>query len=372
MKNSESVFLSYLKAALWGDKLFYEGRQHSHNFFLELMRIAQEQALVGLISQTMIDSGARLEREDALNMFALQQYIRRQNHFMNDAVIDLCDEMKKRNIRIFVFKGQSLACYYQDKELRQSGDIDFYCHYEDWGRAIDYFKKELNLPINNLFTEKDVEFSMNGVAYEMHNKLTIFSNPWYNRYWSNVVMPDILSHPYSVDIDGHDIPTLSPTLNVLYVFVHLFRHLTDEGIGLRQFCDWAILLSHVVDENALDKALLEKHLKGIGLKKAFIGLGAILTDYLGFPEDKFPFIISDNDHAKADYLLKDIFEKGNFGHNQEYLNKPGLKHGIEHLKKLFQQGRKFGSYAPNEVWWRIPYMFKWWTIKIYKMTFKKA
>lgn len=362
------LFLSLIRSSLWGTKIDLQGQERSHYQFINLMKLAQEQAVVGLMSQGLIDSGVKLVSEDALNLFALQQCIRRQNSMMDKAVVELCQLMADNGIPIFVFKGQTIARSYSDVGIRQSGDIDFYCYPEYWNRALHLFKDKYKVSLNDLYTEKDVEFTVNGIAYEMHNRLTLFANPCHSRYWEDVVMPEIIANPYFVTINGYDVPTLAPTYNVLYVFVHIFQHLISEGIGLRQFCDWARLLGVLHDE--IDVDIIDRHLKGIGLRKAYNGLGAILTDYLGLPEESFPFTITEDDRRRAKELMDDIMEKGNFGHNHPCHNKPGIKHGIGHLQTIFRQSLKFGHYAPNEVWWKIPYMFKWWSVKIKRMLLK--
>lgn len=361
----DKLFFELLQAALWNRPLNHQGETLSHVRLSELTQLATQQAVMGLVSQGLMDSGIRLEREDALNLYAVQQGIRRQHKVMDEAVVRLIHEMQGRDIRVFVFKGQPLARCYSDPSLRQSGDIDFYCYPEDWNKALAYFKEELKLPINDLYTEKDVGFFRGGIAYELHNRLTLFANPWHARYWERVVMPEILANAYTVDINGCQVPTLAPTYNVLYVFVHIFQHLISDGIGLRQFCDWARVLS--VQHDEIDVEVLERHLKGIGLDKAFTGLGAILTDYLGLPAERFPYAITEKDHQRVVSLMNDILQKGNFGRNQPSGYKPGIMHGLVHLRKIYRQSIQFGYYAPAEVWWKIPYMFKWWGMKIRRM-----
>lgn len=117
-------------------------------------------------------------------------------------------------------------------------------------------------------------------------------------------------------------------------------------------------------ECAIDKVLLEKHLTGLGLMKAYTGLGAILTDYLGLPESAFPFPISSADHERAGALFQNMLEMGNFGHNKQYVRQSGVLHAIQHLGRITMQSRRFYAYAPSEAWWRIPYMLHWWWQKI--------
>ena len=359
---------SFLRSSLWGTPLDLKGQALSHDEFKELTQLATQQAVMGLVSQGLMDEGIRLERDDALNLFALQQSIRRQNKVIDEAVVELCGLMHDEGINVFIFKGQSVGALYRDPGLRQSGDIDFYCHHDDWQKAVDFFGKRVGLRLDNLNSQKDVCFQWKDVTYEMHNQITMFCYPPHQRYWKNVVMPEILSHPYYVKVNGTDIPTLAPTYNALFIFVHIFQHLIADGIALRQFSDWARVLK--VQHDEIDVAVLERHLKGIGLYKAYSGLGVLLTDLLGLDPDYFPFTITKNDHERLPALWKNMLERGNFGHNVKYKTKHMMAHGLEHIWRMTTQAREFHHYAPAEAWWHIPSMFRWWGIKIWRMVRK--
>ena len=371
------VFLMVLRAALWREPLEWKGRSLTHRQYESLMTLAREQAVSGLVGQALINSGVRLERQDALELFATIQGIRKQNARMDEAVVTLCQEMKNAGIRIFVFKGQTLAPLYPDAGLRQCGDIDFFVYPEDWNRAIKWFRENGNVEPYGLNTEKDVAFTYDGIAYEMHRMLTLFMYPPHSRYWEGTVMGEILTGARAeslessrtetgmgvkmVKVNDYDVPTLGATYNVLYVFVHIFQHLISDGIGVRQFCDWAMVVN---GNDKVDVELLQKHLEGIGLRRAFTGLGTILTDYLGIPEEAFPFETTEDDHQKAPALFGNMIEMGNFGHNKQYKDNRGIRHAMQHLGRISLQARRFYHYAPAEAWWRIPYMFKWWVKKV--------
>ncbi len=366
----EETFLRFLRSAIWGKPEQLTGREMTLNQYQSLMKLAQQQAVAALLAQAIMDSGLRLPRQAAAEVFALTEATRQRNKEMDEAVVALCREMEERNIRIVVFKGQTLAPLYPDPGLRQSGDIDFACHPDDWDKAEHYFREELKLEIEDNVTKKHLSFERNGIEYELHRSMTEFCRPKNQHYWDRVVMPEIWETIDFIEINGTRVPTLSAEINAIYVFVHIFHHLMSEGIGLRQFCDFALCAKESLLLTSPKGGDLEKHLKGLGLLGAYTGLGAILTDYLGLPEEDFPIPISQDDHRRAPKLLEDIWKKGNFGKNEKYSQARGVIHGIEHLGRIFQQAWKFGHYAPAEAWWRVPYMFQWWGKKIVRIILK--
>ncbi len=333
-----------------------------------LYQEAEKQAVVGLtlIGLDCLPECQRPPQEVLLQWIGEGEMIRQQNAVMNDAVIRLYMSLNAVGVKTFVFKGQTLAHLYSDSGLRQSGDIDFYCHQDDWEKSIRWLKETWGVEPNILSSQKDAEFNYEGVAYEMHRKLALFNYPKHALYWENVVMKEVLSQPYSVVINGYDVPTLAPVYNVLYVFVHIFQHLISDGIGLRQFVDWMLLINNLKWEK-YEVELLERHLKCLGLKDAFVGLGAVLIDYLGLPEDKFPFQVSEDAHKQAPLLVENIMQMGNFGQNLHYTQSEGMVHGIQHMGRILKQVRLFGHYAPLESWWKVPFMIKWWGKKLLMM-----
>ena len=356
----ENVLLKMLKAALWSRRLNLSGRQWPIEQYQSLMRLAEQQAVSGMVAQMLMDSGVQLTRPAAAEVYALAGSTRQRNEEMDAAVVALCQKMEELGIRIIVFKGQTLARLYPDPGVRQSGDIDFACHPDDWERAEAYFRSTVVGDIEDNTTEKHISFNINGIEYELHRSLTAFAYPAHQRYWEKRIMPEVWEKPHFIEINSFLVPTLPPATNAIFVSVHIFYHLISEGIGLRQFCDWAMVLN----QSTIDKPQLTTLLEGIGLRKAYAGMGAILTDYLGLPTASFPLEISKDDHKRAPKLLENIWEMGNFGKNKQYSAPRGVVHGLQHLWRIAGQARRFYHYAPAETLWTIPYMFRWWGIKI--------
>ncbi len=365
----EQEFLQLIHSAVFDSQVDFNGQEWSHEKVETVCELGRKQAVEGLVVKGIMNAGIKLGRPDVIDLFGSRQSIWQRNLELDQAVADLCSALHDAGIRIWVVKGQTLAQLYPEPKSRSCGDIDFLCHPDDWDKAVAFFTKEHNVVFINPITPKDEEFSINGIKYEMHRTLVMLSSLHHQRYWDSVVMDEILASDESIEICSAKVPVLPPTINALYVFAHIFGHFISEGIGLRQFCDWALVLKHYKPQ--IDVARLEAHLEGIGLKKAFIGFGAILTDYIGLPAEDFPFVIPEEFHCRAGSLWKNILEQGNFGKNKKYLRSSGPIHGLQHLWRIAGQAIKFHYYAPSESWWKIPRMFMWWGEKIKRIACSK-
>lgn len=325
----------------------------------ELFKIAEDQAIMGVLLAGLdrLPASQRPPQLLLLEWIGQGEAIRQRNKVMDDAVINLCQNMSEEKVEMFVFKGQTIAALYPKAGLRQSGDIDFFVFPKYWDKAISIIGR-----IEDGHSPNHVEYVENSVQYEMHRRMLTFSYSKHNSYWEKVVMPEITKNPFYVTIDGYEAPTLAPTYNILYVFCHLFHHFIADGVGLRQFIDWMMLLGN----GGYDVETLDKHLKGLGLKKAFVGMGAVLTDYLGLPESEFPFEISKKNHERTATIVDNIMRYGNFGHNEAYKNASGVWHGVERLGRITKQSIRFGYLAPAESWGRIGFFFNWWSKKLTK------
>lgn len=360
------LYLSLLNYALWGTQTKNLVASLSHSQYCSLTKIAEEQATLGLISKALIDLDVKLEMDDVCDAIAMVNTIENYNVQADKALVRFCQMMKDKGFRILVLKGQTLSLFYRTPNLRQCGDIDFICHPDDLESTVRFLKYDLGLILDDEGSNKHAGFEMDGVKYEIHRMLTNFAYPPSHYYWENVFMKEVWNHPYTVNVCGFPVPTLAPTYNALYIYEHIFFHLIMDGIGIRQFCDWALFLHH--HSSVIDEGLLTRHLKGVRLEKAYKRLGTFLIDKLGLPEEDFPLPIENGKHSQSESLLQNILQLGSFGHNVRYYSTAhGPIHAIEHLVRICKQGWHFVSYAPAEVLWRVPYMIKWWVTRIIRV-----
>ena len=153
-----------------------------------------------------------------------------------------------------------------------------------------------------------------------------------------------------VMINGKKIKTFEPNIYAVYVFVHLFFHFIREGIGLRQMCDWAIILEKYKAE--IDELRLNNDLEALGIKTAYTVFGEILTKYLGLKY--FPIVRTKKCHISSEKILQDILHYGNFGKPSRVNKKNGWKFKMETMSRTFRNCWNYWQLAPTEILLMIP------------------
>ena len=343
-----------------------------------LMAIAKEQTVVGLIGEALMRNGFRLQKKDALDVYASLEKIREENEGVNLELSRFARALEKRDVKYVVVKGQTIGALYQNPVARMTGDVDLYVVGEDFQRVREFVEERLRCTLE-LTDEKHLEFEAHDVLFELHQVLSKFSNKNTEKRFQQLIDKVVTERPCRVLINGVWVRTLPPTYNVLYTFLHLFGHLIESGVGLRQFCDLARLI-HVVmqggDEQEtsvrerlndgaerLNVTELEKSLCEFGMMKAFCAMGAFLVEVLGLPEKEFPFPLKNKDKKWVRVIKKNVMEGGNFGRARRKVEQTGVIHSIETGWYALKQQLLFFKLAPKEVGLRYPRLIAWFVRK---------
>jgi len=361
-----SLLFEILRSELWGTSLSFS--QLSHNEFEELMEMAGEQTVTGLVGDCLIKNGVKLEREDALGLYAKMKAIEKANARVNENLVSFVNFMERKEIDYIIVKGQVVGSLYPNPNARMSGDVDLYFVGDNYTKIKGLVEQRLGKQLSKLSDGKHVEFEVNGVIFELHNKLSRLATRKHQEYWDQMIDNAILKGTDTVTIAGKEIKTLSATYNALYIFVHLFYHMTASGVGLRQLCDWAMVLSNNVNVNpnlnpnkksSLNREDLGGSLKELGYLKAYKAMGAFLVEYLGLPEEKFPFALTDKDRKWVETIKKNILKRGNFGRSGRKVKNIGVLHSIETGYLNMVQTLAFYRLAPKEVLLRFTSLGEW-------------
>ena len=357
----EEKLFEILRGELWGTKLSFS--ELSHEDYTELIEMANRQTVTGLVGDCLIKNGVKLEREDALSLFAKMKAIEKTNNRVNENLVSFVNFMERKGVDYIIVKGQVVGSLYPNPNARMSGDVDLYFVGDNYEKIKGLVEQRLGKQLSKLSDGKHVEFEVNGVVFELHNKLSQMATRKHQEYWDQMIDHAILEDTDTVTIAGKEIKTLSATYNALYIFVHLFYHMTASGVGLRQLCDMMKSLSptlpHREGVSKIDKERLEEILKELGYLKAYKAMGAFLVEYLGLPEEQFPFVLTEKDRKWVETIKKNILKSGNFGRSRRKMKSIGLLHSIESGWLILTQMFTFYRLAPKEVLFRFSSIGEW-------------
>lgn len=339
-----SNFLKLLKSELWQTSL---DLSLSHSEFLSVYDLASKQAVLGMIAESLIRNNVSLERKDVMKVLAIQGRVATTNKAVNSELLSLSKLFTENDIESVVVKGQTIGIYYPNPLARTPGDIDFYCNEDNLPKMISAMASTWGIHAEGKPSEQHFELIHNSIILELHHCLMKFASKKSQKIWDNIFLS--LTHNH-VEIDGCSIPTLEPTLNLLYTFLHLYHHLIELGVGLRQFCDVAILLKTYY--NSIDEKQFFEWLDALDFRKAFEIVQMILVDILGM-DKKYALspIAPDKESLKAINMFMDVvWFGGNFGfhgHNRKFRFK--AQYFLMTTYRKLQLYYRFYRFSPREI-----------------------
>ncbi len=210
----------------------------------ELYAIAQKQALVGILFdgiQRLPSSDVGISRDLLLQWMAQCKMLEKANVRLNDAAIQVSEWFRKKGFRTCILKGQGNALMYPNPYSRTPGDIDIWVEGGD-KRVISFVR---SISPHEKACYHHIEFpSYKGVEVEVHYRPSFLLCFWNNRkvqkYYERM-KEEQFSHRVMLGEQGEiAIPTVE--FNIIFQLTHIYSHLMNEGIGLRQLVDYYYVL----------------------------------------------------------------------------------------------------------------------------------
>ena len=210
----------------------------------ELYAIAKKQCLVGVLFDGIKKLPAEhvgMKKELLLQWMAESQMLEKANVRLNDAAIQVSEWFRKKGFRTCILKGQGNALMYPNPYSRTPGDIDIWVEGGD-KRVISFVR---SISSHEKACYHHIEFpSYKGVEVEVHYRPSFLLCFWHNRklqkYYERV-KEELFSHRVMLGEQGEiAIPTVE--FNLIFQLTHIFSHLMNEGIGLRQLLDYYYVL----------------------------------------------------------------------------------------------------------------------------------
>ena len=321
----------------------------------ELYAIAKKQCLVGILFDGIKKLPAEhvgMEKELLLHWMAESQMLEKANVWQNDAAIQVSEWFRKKGFRTCILKGQGNALLYPNGLHRTPGDIDIWVEGGD-KRVISFVR---SIAPHEKACYHHIEFpSYKDVEVEVHYRPSFLLYFWHNRklqeYYERVKEQQF-SHRVMLGKQGEiAIPTTE--FNLIFQLTHVFSHLMNEGIGLRQLLDYYFVLLHA---DIKDLAELQRNLKHIGLWKFAGAIMYIMHEVFGMPESRL--IVSPNEKY-GKFILNEVLEAGNFGKYDERnrFGKSQLGHNLQRVYRDIRLVRYFPMEALSEPLFRTWHFF---------------
>ena len=412
MLKQQKIFFDFLRFCIGSAKEIPDSLKEAD--WKELYCIAQKQCLVGILFdgiQKLPPVVVGMSKELLFQWMAESQMLEKANVRLNDAAIQISEWFRKKGFRTCILKGQGNALLYPNGLHRTPGDIDIWVEGGD-KRVISFVR---SISPHEKACYHHIEFpSYKGVEVEVHYRPSFLLCFWHNRklqkYYERV-KEEQFSHRVMLGEQGEiAIPTVE--FNLIFQLTHIYAHLMNEGIGLKQLLDYYYVLcdfykvyqksskitpslftlkegstSHPdpLSSGAREKTALrcseplcykdggpskvspdcagwdrlgvvQKELKELGLWKFAGAIMYIMQEVFGMPASRL--IVPPNEKYGR-FVLNEVLEAGNFGKHDERnrFGRSKLGHNLQRVYRDIRLVRYFPAEALSEPFFRVWHFF---------------
>ena len=382
MLKQQKIFFDFLRFCIGSAKEIPESLKEAD--WKELYRIAQKQCLVGVLFdgiKKLPTEHVGMKKELLLQWMAESQMLENANVRLNDAAIQVSEWFRKKGFRTCILKGQGNALLYPNGLLRTPGDIDIWV--EGGDKWVISFVRSISPHEKACYHH--IEFpSYKGEEIEVHYRPSFLLCFWHNRklqkYYERV-KEEQFSHRVMLGEQGKiAIPTVE--FNLIFQLTHIYAHLMNEGIGLRQLLDYYyVLISDdllaisddllvisddllvisddllvISDDLLVIRDRVQKELKELGLWKFAGAIMYIMQEVFGMPVSRL--IVPPNEKYGR-FVLNEVLEAGNFGKHDERnrFGRSKLGHNLQRVYRDMRLVRYFPAEALSEPFFRVWHFF---------------
>lgn len=301
--------------------------------WLYMMDMAKRQALIGIcVSAIEKLPEVQCPPKQLMRHWAfVAGKIEQRNKWLNLKCGEITALLSAAGFGSCMLKGQGMASLYPEPLRRQSGDIDvlvvlgegrtaepvssFARRVVRYARGIDkdaeavYHHVDIQVATTRTADGKVVTLPINEnnkIEVELHYRISWFYSPL-----RNFRLQKWFARQYNFIRKSPDATYFMPTntFNVIFILVHIYRHLFDEGIGLRQCLDYYYVMKEQERDTVCLKEL-HQTLSSLGVTRFCAAVMYVLHEVFGLEEQ---YMIVPMDAKEGDFLLKEILLTGNFG-----------------------------------------------------------
>ena len=366
MNRSQTQFLELMRAGLWGVAADPDNFKPDSTDWKAVLRIAKEQTMMVVVTDGIETLPKELwpPKEVMMKLAMMRVRTSQAHQLLNSTIAQIVEALNAEGVPSVLLKGQGIAQCYLRPESRTCGDIDLYTGARAYKRAYNVIEglhggKPHKEPAE---CEHHLHTDLNGVEVEIHRKTSFMHGTFLDRKFQNWTIESINKHFWKDSQEkwdnGGTMVALPPaTYNVFFILHHAVRHMTTEGVGFRQICDWTMLLHRC--HAKVDTKQLAKMLKQLRMERIWQEFGRLAVNYLGLPAEELPLAPTDlSPTATTRKLVQHIFISGNFGrfdaNGRDHSEVPYLKRKWRSFtfqsKRLMKLFGLFPGYSTSYMW----------------------
>ena len=336
----------------------------SENTWKELLTLARKQAVTGIVMDGILKLPAEYLPPAPIKLKGIQQLLRIEqlNRRLNGEAVQVSEFLQAEGYACTILKGQGIAKYYPNPLHRMPGDIDVWPDAEpDVLRKYGHTRfpdKEWTLHHTHLPLLDETEVELHFQPSYMYNPLT---NRWLLAFCRKH-RKACVGNWVRLEGTGRPVAVATDTFNRVYVLQHIMRHLFEEGIGLRQLTDYALVLRKGMTPAEKEETL--QTLRRLNME-GFAGavMYVLQTVFALEPE----YLLCTPDERRGKLLLEEVLEGGNFG----FYDRRGDKRNLPNkVRKRVHKFLRVLSLAPSEAVWsflfftRAFFLRRWHRLKL--------
>ena len=236
---------------------------------------------------------------------AAAQFMVQNMRVLNEHV-RLHELLTENGIPYVIIKGWASSYYYPEPIRRHLGDVDFFVRLEDRARTSELLIKS-GYRLTEDINPHHWSYRHDRIELELHWRL----NGAPDGEPGDIIadhMADVFDRSVLVSTDVGQMRIPSDFHNGLIMLLHMARHMTSSGMGLRHVCDWAVFVNRIDDFEAMFKECFTR----LGLWHYACIMTRICEKYLGLPKQAWAEAEEIPDGV-CEAAMEDLCEEGNMG-----------------------------------------------------------
>ena len=351
-----------------------------------LYQLSEQQSLQGICYAAVkrLPKDQWPEEQNLIDWIWEAQRISEYNTLLSQRSVEVYEHLKQEGFDACILKGQGNALLYGElSSHRQIGDIDIWtlphdnptCHPKR--RVVEFVRKRFP---NAFLRFHHIEYPIfDDAEVEVHFSPVYLNNPWLNHRlsaWYEKQRDEQMNH--CVEMGGKQVAVPTLQFNALYQLLHIYKHIFEEGIGLRQMMDYYFVLqglnmsrdsrtSRDSRESRYDDLLAM--IKTLKLEPLAGAVMYVMREVFGMREDE---LYCSPRRKEGLSLLSEIMQAGNFGHFDTRYDKEKVSRQAS-MRRYWRKTKRnliLACYYPNEGLWeplfRL-YHFFWRIFNLWKI-----